>query len=109
MALIRIFECFLEAAPQKILQISIILSGEDKISGNLMLDVWSFTISKIVLLILEIIVAQTLALLSSMFSMGWCIASYHRCIRLSQVDKVNLSWWGSIMQTLWYFLVTGTS
>lgn len=33
-ALIRIFECFLEAAPQKILQISIILSGEDKISGN---------------------------------------------------------------------------
>lgn len=32
-ALIRIFECFLEAAPQKILQISIILSGEDNISG----------------------------------------------------------------------------
>lgn len=33
-ALVRIFECFLEAAPQKILQISIILSGEEKISGK---------------------------------------------------------------------------
>lgn len=33
-ALVRIFECFLEVAPQKILQISIILSGEENITGK---------------------------------------------------------------------------
>ncbi|XP_055325852.1 XK-related protein 6-like, partial [Sitodiplosis mosellana] len=69
--------------PQKILQISIILSGEEKISTP-----------------------QMLSLCSSMFSMAWCIASYHRCIRLSQLDKINISWIGSIVQSSWHLTIT---
>lgn len=33
-ALIRLFECFMETAPQKILQISIILMQENQITGT---------------------------------------------------------------------------
>lgn len=52
-------------------------------------------------------VPQILSILSSFLSMAWCIASYHRCIRFSQVDKANISWWGTIMQWLCHFLVSG--
>lgn len=48
-----------------------------------------------------------LSLSSSIFSMAWCIASYHRCIRLSQIDKINISWVGSIIQSGWHLTVTG--
>lgn len=50
---------------------------------------------------------QLLSLCSSMFSMAWCIASYHRCIRLSQIDKINISWIGSIVQSSWHLTITG--
>lgn len=54
------------------------------------------------------IVPQMLSLCSSMFSMAWCIASYHRCIRLTQLDKINISWIGSIVQSSWHLTITGT-
>lgn len=49
---------------------------------------------------------QMLSLCSSIFSMAWCIASYHRCIRLTQIDKINISWIGSIVQSTWHLTVT---
>lgn len=49
---------------------------------------------------------QMLSLSSSIFSMAWCIASYHRCIRFSQIDKINISWIGSIVQSSWLLSIT---
>lgn len=38
--------------------------------------------------------------------MAWCIASYHRSIRWSQIDKINISWTGTMVQWSGYFLIS---
>jgi hypothetical protein len=80
---VRIFECFLEAAPQKILQISIIIRQTRGITGF-----------------------QVYAIVAALSSMTWALASYHRCIRFSQLDKRNISWNGTMAQVCWHFCVT---
>lgn len=51
-------------------------------------------------------VPQAVSILSSLLNMAWCIASYHRCIRWSQVDKMKISWVGTIVQWLCHFLIS---
>lgn len=82
-ALIRIFECFLEATPQKVLQITIFLMSPD-----------------------ELRLSQGLSIFSSFTSITWCMASYYRCIRSAQTDKKPISLQGSIMQCCWHFCIT---
>lgn len=82
-ALLRIFECFLEAAPQQCLQTSLLLRANN-----------------------ELIVHQWLSVISSICGLGWCLASYQRSIRYVQEDKENMTWRNSALQTCWHFLVS---
>ncbi|XP_017849986.1 XK-related protein 6 [Drosophila busckii] len=77
---VRLFDSFLESAPQKILQLAILLRY---------IKVLSFM--------------RALTFLVYFTSIAWCLLAYNRSNRLVQLDKYNISTKGLIVQ-FWFLL-----
>lgn len=60
-----------------------------------------------IIFILFSVVHQVASIVSSLASMGWAMASYHRSIRLAQQNKFNIGVMGTVLQFLWHFCITG--
>jgi hypothetical protein len=54
-----------------------------------------------------LVVHQVASIISSLASMGWAMASYHRSVRLAQQHKLNIGIFGTVLQFLWHFCITG--
>ncbi|KAK6638134.1 hypothetical protein RUM44_008559 [Polyplax serrata] len=86
-ALLRVFECYLESACQQVLQITLLLIEYSQGS--------QIHLTK-----------QCIMITLSFISMGWCMATYHRCIRFDRDDKQNISTFGTLAQFLWHLNFT---
>lgn len=80
--MLRLFECFMEAAPQLLLQLYIL--SNQPIHD----DPWSLTF-------------QVGSCLTSLVALAWSLVSYQRTLRMSLPHKSNMDWKGFTSQLSW--------
>ncbi|XP_029653640.1 XK-related protein 7-like [Octopus sinensis] len=83
--MLRLFECFMESAPQLTLQLYILVVDPADASNPL----------------------RIISLLSSWIGICWSLASYYKSLRFSRENKENLTVCGTVAYFLWRLLEVG--
>jgi hypothetical protein len=120
--MLRLIDVFMDSGPQVLLQLYVIttqkLSNYDLETNGLPINnqVAIFTWTDFLNQENRLVLKQVISISSSLFSMAYALAGYHRCLRNQQylfcVNKSKrlvkpISWFSTIMQFLWYlFLIS---
>jgi hypothetical protein len=89
-ALLRLYHCFLHAAPQAIIQMMILLihvSHPEKVPLNI-----------------DVIVIQSWTVVAALTSIAWSLTSYHRSVRYARDDKDKIKWGGTLVAFCWHLM-----
>jgi len=100
--LLRLFESFMESAPQLVLQIYILIKDPhaNRINNAHIIDEGVDPYLKLTILALSVT--------SSLVSLAWSLVVYHRSLRYTFHHKKNISLVGTLFQFLWQFAsITG--
>jgi hypothetical protein len=110
--MLRLIDVYLDSGPQVLLQLYVITTQNLNKVGSANLVVFTFKDFQTTSVELK----QLVSILSSLFSMGYALAGYHRCLRNQQFIfclETNkplprpMSWLSTIMQFLWYLFLIG--
>lgn len=90
-SLLRLFHTFVHAAPQAIIQLTVLVRSLEGGGG------------KIVGRELDIVTVQSWLVLAALLSIGWSLTCYHRSVRFARDDKEKVSWVGTLVAFCWHF------
>jgi hypothetical protein len=84
--MLRLFESFMESAPQLMLQVYII-------TQNYPFDDYEYWTA----------IVQGVSITSSLFSISWSLVSYAKSLRISLSNKIPMTYWSISVMFLWEF------
>lgn len=108
-ALLRLFHCFLHAAPQAIIQLMILLTHvihpttKPQTIGNCSKTslIW---LEIVFLVFVDLSVLQAWSVIAALISIAWSLTSYHRTVRFARDDKDKIKWVGLLIAFCWQLM-----